>query len=559
MWDLSCPDWEQRLRDGRSLIPDLPLNRAEADAAVAIFNALKLHDVPGNPTLGDAAGEWFRDIVRALFGSVVDGKRMIRELFWLVPKKNWKTGGGASLALTAALRSTRPNAEFIFAGATQTVADLSFAAVVGEIEADEGLKKRLRVQDHIKKITVRKTGVKLLIRTFDENVLTGAKPSGGAFIDELHLLGKMAKAEAVIRQLRGGMIPFPESFLVFLTTQSEEPPAGVFKSELAKARAVRDGRLKARTLPVLYEFPERMLKNDEWKDTANWPMVNPNVGRSITIEALQELSDDALSKGEAAYRGFASQHLNVEIGVALKTDQWEGAPFWEGQADPTLTLEALKARSDVCVVGIDGGGLDDLLGLAVLGRDRVTRDWLLWTKAWAHRSVLERRKEIAPRLIDFDAVGEIKLVDDTDQDIAELVAIVTDLEEAGLLPDKHAIGVDVIGITDIVDALELAGITVASERIVGVTQGWKLANMIKTTARRLAGGQLRHGGQALMAWCVGNAKVEAKGNAVLITKQTAGTAKIDPLMALFNAVALMTKNPDVKGTSFWQKPSYMAA
>jgi phage terminase large subunit-like protein len=48
-----------------------------------------------------------------------------------------------------------------------------------------------------------------------------------------------------------------------------------------------------------------------------------------------------------------------------------------------------------------------------------------------------------------------------------------------------------------------------------------------------------------MAWCVSNAKVEPKGNAMLITKQASGTAKIDPLMALFNAVELLARAPAV--------------
>ena len=52
----------------------------------------------------------------------------------------------------------------------------------------------------------------------------------------------------------------------------------------------------------------------------------------------------------------------------------------------------------------------------------------------------------------------------------------------------------------------------------------------------------RHGGQRLMAWAVANARVEPKGNAIVITKQASGSA-IDPLTAAFNAIALMSTNP----------------
>ena len=62
----------------------------------------------------------------------------------------------------------------------------------------------------------------------------------------------------------------------------------------------------------------------------------------------------------------------------------------------------------------------------------------------------------------------------------------------------------------------------------------------------LAEKKLKHRGSLLMAWCCGNAKVEPRGNAKSITKQKAGSAKIDPLIALFNAVSLLSLNPDAQ-------------
>jgi len=116
------------------------------------------------------------------------------------------------------------------------------------------------------------------------------------------------------------------------------------------------------------------------------------------------------------------------------------------------------------------------------------------------------------------------------------------------------IGIDPYAIGAILDALEeIDGLNCSPGpdcQIVGISQGWKLTGAIKTAERKLAEGVIVHDGSALMLWCVGNAKVEPRGNAALITKQASGSAKIDPLMALLNAVSLMALNPAVPGAKF---------
>lgn len=534
-WTTSQPDWQERIQSGRSLVPTLPLIKVEADKGVAIFNQLRLPDVPGQPRMSEAAGEWQRDLVRTLFGAYDPSEqvRHLREFFLLVPKKSSKTTAGAAIMLTAVLMSRRPRAEFLLVAPTQEVADLAFRQAVGMVEADDVLRAKCHIQEHIKKITYRPTGAFLKVKSFDPKVVTGSKPAG-VLLDEVHVIAEQHDADRVIGQLRGGLISQPEAFMVMITTQSERPPAGVFKAELQKARAVRDGRLEAPLLPLLYEFPPGV----DWKDSANWHMVTPNNGRSITVERLIPDYEAAVEAGDGELRRWASQHLNVEIGLALRSDRWAGADLWMDCARPGITLDTLMERCDVIDVGIDGGGLDDLLGFAAIGRDRDSREWLLWTRAWAHPSVMERRKSEAARLGDFAKDGDLVMVKRIGDDVMEVAELVAQIEDADLL---DRVGVDLYGIDSIVEAITELG--VPPEKIIGVSQGWKMAGAIKTAERRLAEKQLIHGGQPLMAWCVGNAKVEPRGNAVSITKQTSGTAKIDPLMAALNAISLMSKNP----------------
>jgi phage terminase large subunit-like protein len=544
-WATACPDWPERLRAGRSLVPALPNLTRDGDRAVAIFNRLRLPDVPGQPEMAQAAGDWQRDIVRALFGSWDGTERHIREIFALVPKKNSKTTAGAAIMVTALLMNQRPRAEFIIVAPTQDVSDLAYRQAVGMIEADPVLAAKFHIREHLKTIIFRPTGAFLKVKSFDPKIVTGAKPAG-VLLDELHVIAEAKDADRVIGQLRGGLISQPEGFLLTITTQSERTPAGVFKSELAKARSVRDGRTKAPLLPVLYEFPPGV----EWRDPATWHMVTPNNGRSITVERLVPDFDAAEAAGEGEFRRWASQHLNVEIGLALRDDAWAGAEYWQQQAEPGLTLAAVLARSEVATVGIDGGGLDDLLGLAVVGRERGTGRWLAWCRAWAQPVVLKRRQQIAATLKDFAAAGEVRIVDRVGDDLEELVSICREVADAGLLPPQHGIGIDPGNSHAVVDALSAAGFE--ADQMAAVSQGWRLGGAIKLAERKLAEGALFHAGQAVMAWSVGNAKVEPKGNAMLITKQASGSAKIDPLMAMFNAVELMARAPASVGRSFWE-------
>jgi phage terminase large subunit-like protein len=545
MWDTSCVDWADKLRRRECPIPVLPLFEAEAEKALRIFKRLRCPDIEGNPTYGQICDEWVFEIVRAIFGSydTETKRRLIREFFVLIPKKNGKSSISAAIIVTATIINRRPEAECLLIAPTKQIANIAFKQAAGIVRLDPHLAALFHLQQHLRTITHRTSLAQIIIKAADTDAITGGKATF-TLIDETHVFASVGRAADVFIEVRGALASRPDGFLLQITTQSKAPPVGVFNAELDAAREVRDGKVRRPVLAILYEYPEEIQKSGEWKLAENWDIVNPNLGRSVDRAFLADELAKAERAGPEAFALFASQHFNIEIGIALRSNRWEGADYWLDQADQTLTLEALIQRSDVIVVGIDGGGLDDLLGLAILGRDAGTREWLLWSHAWAHEKILERHTQIAPALRDFEKEGTLTIYDMPGDDVSELVDFVLQVERSGKFPAKAAIGVDVVGISEIVDGLAAAGITDQPEKVAAVTQGWKLANTIKTTARRLAAGGMWHDGSSLLTWCIGHAKVEPRGNAILITKEAAGAGKIDPLMAAFNAVALMARNPE---------------
>ena len=545
-WDTSCPDWAERLRAGRSIIP-APIFPERAAEALEVFKALKIVDAPGSPTFGESCEQWVFDIVASVFGAydAESGRRLITEWFILVPKKNSKSTIAAGIMMTALVLNWRQSAEFSILAPTIEIANNSFnpARDMCSERTDEELAALMHAQTHVKTITHRESNATLKVLAADNNTV-GGKKGVGTLIDELWLFGKMANAENMLREATGGLASRPEGFTIYLTTQSDDPPAGVFKQKLQYARDVRDGKVvDQRFVPIIYEFPEDMIKAGEHRKAENFGMVNPNLGFSVDREFLERELAKAENDGEESMRGFLAKHLNVEIGLNLRSDRWAGADFWEGCADHALTLDSMLERCEVAVVGIDGGGLDDLLGLSVIGREKVTRKWLAWHHAWAHKIVLERRKDIAARLEDFAKDGDLTIVDMPGQDVQEVCDIICRIRDMGLLPDEKAIGVDAAGIGDVIDELTTEERGITQEQIIAISQGWRLNGAIKTAERKLAGKEMSHCGSRMMNWSVGNARIVPAGNAISITKQASGSAKIDPLMAHFDAVALMALNP----------------
>lgn len=541
VWTTSCPDWAERLVSRKSIIPP-PIFPDAAERALNIFKSLRVVDVPGKPTFGECSEEWVFDYVRAIFGAyeAETGKQLIREYGLLISKKNTKSTIAAGIMLTATILCWREDEEHLILAPTKEVADNSFKPAASMVQADPKLSALFNVQRNIRTIVHRLNGNSLKVVAADSGSVSGKK-AGRIMVDELWLFGKDSHAASMFMEALGGQVSRDEGWVIYLTTQSDDSPAGVFKEKLEYWRKVRDGEIEdKKTLPVLYEFPPEMVKSKSYLVPTNFYITNPNLGRSVSEEWLEDNLKKNQEKTDGSFQQFLAKHLNIEIGLNLRSDRWAGADFWLENGYEEITLDYILANSEVVTVGIDGGGLKDLLGFAVIGRHSKTKDWLHWGHAWAHPSVLERQKQIAPTLLDFAKQGHLTLVENIGEDVEAVADIVEKIERAGLL---DLIGVDTAGISDIDDAIRSRKIHDVENRIKGIPQGWRMTGTLGNVERRLAGGTFKHGAQPLLAWSVSNAKVVPSGNAVLITKEASGSGKIDPVMALLDAAMLMGQNP----------------
>lgn len=539
-WSTACPDWDEKIKKGQSLMPCKPLFPEEAEMALDVFKSLVVTDVIGQPTMGEITRPWVFEFVASIFGaySEDESRRLIREFFLLIPKKNSKSTLAAFIMLTALIMNDRGSAELIILAPTKEVADNSFIPIRDAIKADEELSALLNISEHTKTITHRSTNATLKVVAAESNTVGGKKASW-ILIDELHLFQKNAGAASMFREATGGLASRPEGCIIYLTTQANEQPCGVFKQKLDYARDIRDGiKQNNKFLPLIYEFPKQMIEDGEHLKKENFHIPNPNYGTSVDPVQLEDDFEQSRDGEELDFRDFLAKRLNVEIGINLRANRWAGAEYWIQQSKE-FTLDKLIEQSDVITCGIDGGGLDDLLGFAVLGRHAKSRKWWLWNHAWCNKTAVERRKENAPKYADYEKEKSLTIVERIGDDIDQLAAIAKKCFDSGKL-DK--IGLDPLGLGGLLDGLLDADIP--EDKLIAVAQGFKLMGYILTTERKLAEGNLYHAGQDLMTWCVGNARAVIKGNGMMISKQESGVGKIDPLIATFNAVALMSMNPE---------------
>ena len=171
-WTTACPDWQARIREGRSIIPP-PIFPEQAERALAIFKQLRIVDAPGSPTFGESCAQWVFDLVASIFGAYDQntGQRLITEWFVLIAKKNAKSTIAAGIMMTALVLNWRESAEFSILAPTVEIAGNSYSPARDMVQRDDDLAALMHVQSHIKSITQRVKGATLKVVAADTDTV----------------------------------------------------------------------------------------------------------------------------------------------------------------------------------------------------------------------------------------------------------------------------------------------------------------------------------------------------------------------------------------------------
>lgn len=262
--------------------------------------------------------------------------------------------------------------------------------------------------------------------------------------------------------------------------------------------------------------------DDPMVDPTCWPKTNPYLGVTVTEDYLRRQVENAKNI-PAEMNGVLRLNFCV---WTQSNERFFDAAKW--QAGAVMPSDAELAAA-TCYAGIDAGQSDDISAFArlwVLDDGRVA----VKMRYWLPQAALDKYPERP--YAQWKASGLLTVTDGDVVDYEAIEQTVEDLcRESGVLQcgfDKRFLG-------QMSQRLAGAGLS-----MVDIPQGFHLNEAIKRVSEWVAGGELCHGGDPILAWMADNAVVKFGRNKEMRLDKEASKDKIDGIAALVIAARLVT-------------------
>lgn len=319
-----------------------------------------------------------------------------------------------------------------------------------------------------------------------------------------------------------GMGARRQPLLLVITTAGTNTSSPCFA---ALKRSIDDleGTVRNETLfSLVYTIDE----DADWKDFENWKIANPNYGVSVYEHFLKAQYDKAMTNvGERNI--LLCKHCNVWSNAGCSAFDMAA---WAASADASLSLEDFAGCP--ATIGVDLASKVDIAAMSILVE--TNQGPVLFARHYLPEETVNRPENAHYR--QWQAEGWLTVTDGVRTDFGRIEA---DLKEIAGLLRVRGLGYDPREASYLMASIA----EWATFELVEVPQGpAQMSEAMKELEALIAGRELRHNGDPLLAWQMGNVvRKEAKGGGVTKsyypTKQ-AENLKIDAAVAAIMAVKM---------------------
>jgi phage terminase large subunit-like protein len=536
------PGYDSRRDAGKEYVFDCDKARKAIN-----FIQRRLHHVKGamagKPFLLEP---WEQAIIANIFGWVCKktGFRRYREVFIECPRKQGKSSLCAAVILYLLLEDGEPGAEIYGAAFKFDQAALVWTQAAGMLRGDAGLRAKVKVfKGQAKSLEVGQPG-DLDYATYrvisSDSLGSHGFNIHGVIVDELHAF----QNGDLVDTLTTGTGSRRQPLVVYITTADYER-LSICNEKESYAKSVQAGTLTdASFLPVLYIAPI----DADWHDRKVWRACNPNLGISISLEALEKEHQTAVEVPR--YEGvFKRLHLCQKVAVEtrwLSLDSWKTCVATPGDPAKQFSEEALRGRS--CTAGMDLSSTSDITATCVLFGPKGPDDPYLATwKFYIPAANVEPR--VRRDKVPYDLWGRQGFITLTPGNVIDYAYVRRDLET---LCERHNVTrvlFDRCGFEALRQQMIAGGLP--EKLFVSFGQGYfSISPAMKALERLILAKKLLFQDNPVVLWMARNVAVATDPAGNIKTSKQASGEKIDGIVSLIMALGGVVGTPAQLGSVY---------
>ncbi|MFK4047244.1 terminase large subunit [Roseomonas mucosa] len=482
---------------------------------------------------------WQRFIFANLFGFVERGSniRRFRQATCYVPRGNGKTSLAAPIALYLTFLDGEGGAEGYAAAVSRDQARILWETAREMVRRSPEFRARYGIQIAAHSIFQPKTSSKFVAVSSDAKALDGLNVQA-AVCDEIGSHRTSHVYDVLLTAMGKRLHPM----LVNISTATGNN-SGIGKQLWDYAvRVLRGQQQDDRLFALIYTIDE---SDDPW-DEAVWIKANPSWGQAVQPDAIRAIMRQARNN-PAQEAAAKTRHLNVWVGA---DDALFSLRAWRSCLDDGLTLADFEGEP--CHMAVDLASKTDLAAVAIVfpGVDRDGRPtYAAFSRCYLNEAaVMEARNASYPG---WSADGHIVVTPGNETDMG---AIEADLREMASRFQVRSIAFDPWGATQMRQSLASDGLPVVDFPMRVST----LSEPTKELEAAIASQRLRHDGNPVLEWCIGNVVGHYDARANVYPRKSRPEQKIDAAVALIMAIGRAMNEeavPDM--SSFLSQPMFV--